>query len=247
MYCQICIAREEDIPMIMARKLSKNPVSDEVVSMAKEWFNGCIDTHQEEGTCPQLQVAPLPTRIIHISSENGRIRTRLHTSKADKCGVWVALSHCWGTPQNEERTHSSSKRPPDFSATVANAEELGSTIPADKLPRTIYDAVVFTQLLGYSYLCVDRLWILQDDAEDWKREAVKMQEYYNGSVLTIAADSSELDYSGFLARREPLEHFSDITVPLTPRRDSPYHGKLAFIDKRQYPLKRSYSYIKKRA
>jgi hypothetical protein len=52
------------------------------------------------------------------------------------------------------------------------------------------DAVVITRNLGLKYLWINALCIVQDDVDDWKREALSMGEVYAQSAITIAASSS---------------------------------------------------------
>jgi Heterokaryon incompatibility protein (HET) len=52
------------------------------------------------------------------------------------------------------------------------------------------DAVTITRSIGIQYLWIDALCIIQDDHEDWEREALKMAQAYTQSFITIAASSS---------------------------------------------------------
>jgi hypothetical protein len=52
------------------------------------------------------------------------------------------------------------------------------------------DAVVITRSIGIRYLWIDALCIIQDDYEDWAREALMMAQVYTRSFITIAASSS---------------------------------------------------------
>jgi hypothetical protein len=58
------------------------------------------------------------------------------------------------------------------------------------LCKTMYDAVIVTRNLKLRYLWIDALCIIQDDAEDWEREALSMSEVYAQSYITLAATSS---------------------------------------------------------
>jgi hypothetical protein len=55
---------------------------------------------------------------------------------------------------------------------------------------------------------VDEVCIIQDDPEDWSREAWKMCEVYSNAFLTIAAHDSEHADDGFLDKSfSPLGDF----------------------------------------
>ena len=47
--------------------------------------------------------------------------------------------------------------------------------------------------LGVKYVWIDSLCIVQDDAEDWKRESAKMADYYQQAWLTVAATRTRND------------------------------------------------------
>ena len=99
-------------------------------------------------------------------------------------GSWVALSHCWGTPE---------KRP--LVTTRANIQKHMEGLEMDSLPKTFRDAILLTRSLGIRYVWIDCLCIVQDDPADWKRESNNMGKVYQYSTVTIAAanakDSSE--------------------------------------------------------
>jgi hypothetical protein len=78
------------------------------------------------------------------------------------------------------------------------------SIPFDQLALTIQDAIGVAYKLGSQYLWVDSLCILQDDAEDWGREAKAMCDVYHNATLTIAALGAARATDGLFARRDPL-------------------------------------------
>lgn len=73
------------------------------------------------------------------------------------------------------------------------------------LPQTYQDAAIVAVQLGYRYLWIDALCIVQDDPEDWRRESAKMCTVYRNSCCTIFAHTSTQDNDGFLAasRKDP--------------------------------------------
>lgn len=56
-------------------------------------------------------------------------------------------------------------------------------------------------MLGIRFLWVDRLCILQDDLNDWSKEASRMCEVYSRSVLTITVPLCQESSQSFLAKR----------------------------------------------
>ena len=77
---------------------------------------------------------------------------------------------------------------------------------------TFRDAIQVTRRLGYQYLWIDSLCILQDSLGDWARESSQMQHYYKGAVLTIATDHLTGDHESFLDTIRPLDSMS-VKVP----------------------------------
>lgn len=55
------------------------------------------------------------------------------------------------------------------------------------MPQTFRDAVRITRALGFRYLWIDSLCIIQDDLADWETEAENMGRIYHKSSLTISA------------------------------------------------------------
>ncbi|KAG4255938.1 hypothetical protein FPRO03_04886 [Fusarium proliferatum] len=60
-----------------------------------------------------------------------------------------------------------------------------------ELPKTLSDTVQVVRNLGLKWVWIDSLCIVQDDKEDWAREAIKMASIYQNAVVTISADSSQ--------------------------------------------------------
>jgi hypothetical protein len=71
------------------------------------------------------------------------------------------------------------------------------------LTKTLKDAIRVTYSLGLRYIWIDSICIIQNDLEDWEREAVMMASVYQGSDLTIAAASSPNSYVGLFLNTVP--------------------------------------------
>lgn len=100
-------------------------------------------------------------------------------------GRYVALSHCWGTN-------------PIIKTTKATLASFFECIDPSTLSRTFLDAVATTRRLGIRYLWIDSLCIVQDDSEDWEREAASMAQVYSQSLVTLAASAASDGSQGFL-------------------------------------------------
>jgi Heterokaryon incompatibility protein (HET) len=88
---------------------------------------------------------------------------------------YVALSHCWGPPGNQTKT------------LTTNIEEFQRPLSLSRLAPLFQDVVRITRTLGFKYLWVDSMCIIQDSDEDWQTESSQMANIYQNSVITISA------------------------------------------------------------
>jgi hypothetical protein len=121
----------------------------------------------------------LPVRVIDVGLL-GESSIFLHVSRGQR-GQWLTLSHCWG---KEVPTRT----------TMTNIGKISHTLEISSLPPTFQDAILITRKLGYRYLLIDSLCIVQDSSHDWQRESVKMSEVYSNAVLCIAASAATDSY-----------------------------------------------------
>ena len=61
-----------------------------------------------------------------------------------------------------------------------------------------------TRNLGYRYLWIDSLCIVQDDQEDWDREATLMYNVYTNAECNLAAAASRDSSGGLFFKRTGL-------------------------------------------
>jgi len=172
-----------------------------------------IDICQSEHSkCPVRTNATLPSRVIKVGVEGET--PKLHLCQ-NQNGAYVALSYCWGGKQSVTTTKESLK-------------SRINGIPLNSLPKTIQEAIRLTRLLGYEYLWVDALCIIQDNQDDKSIEINAMGSIYKNATLTIAAANSDGVNKGFL--REPSQPLNCKIPFLLPdgrkdniylRRDSP--------------------------
>jgi len=157
---------------VSGRHFSWNP------SLWRSWMNDCIKTH---GTCLTIEKdGYAPTRLIDVGSVDTAPRL---VESHGKSVEYVALSHCWGGSL-------------PLQTTTANFYDHLDAVPWDALPATFQDAVKVTRSMGYRYLWIDCLCIIQDSEEDWLRECALMGEVYAGAALTLAAERSKSPLDG---------------------------------------------------
>ena len=87
--------------------------------------------------------------------------------------------------------------------TKSNIAARLSGFQINELPRTLKEAIRTVRALGIDFIWIDAVCIIQDDTEDWSREASRMGKIYNHAYLTIAATNSKSSFDGFLQDREP--------------------------------------------
>jgi hypothetical protein len=162
-----------------------------ILAIAKQWISESCDSHPQ---CNQLISRDfMPIRLIDLKPTSGNQNPCLVTPiKKDQ---YVALSYCWGGKNSLILTDSSFK-------------QLQQGLPLSELPRTIRDAMKIAQDLGFRYLWVDSLCIIQDQqpgpSNDWAREANSMKEVYTNAALTIAALGAPTSDIGCFTLRDPI-------------------------------------------
>jgi len=128
----------------------------------------------------RLRNRRLPTRLIDV----GSTPIHLHETKPHERAEYICLSHRW--------VHGSC---PSYRLTTQTLSHYKAGIQLDSLPLSFSDAVQVCRELGFQYLWIDSLCIVQDDTADCSREISRMADTYSGSFLTIAANSGKNNLS----------------------------------------------------
>lgn len=151
------------------------------MKIARDWFHTCETSHLE---CLDASIPELPTRVIDVGVEEDWADLHInHTRK--KRASYIALSHCWGGPI----------------APMLTTETINSfqdRLPFLELPANFRDAIAITRRLGFRYLWIDSLCIIQDSEEDWAEESKKMGLIYRNSAVTISAMASKGSKHGII-------------------------------------------------
>jgi hypothetical protein len=186
MYCLIVGSPAAAAGIPAGLSINGEPNTEGHFFLFREWVRHCVEEHEQ---CSRPLTSPkLPTRVLDVeggtsSPENLRL---FHTGQVS--GRYIALSHRWGeyTPLKTTKT-----------LIGIHSEEI---LLAD-LPRTFRDAVMVTRKLGIRYLWIDCLCIVQDDPQDWLREAALMGEIFANSYCTLAATSAKDSNGGLFLPR----------------------------------------------
>ncbi|KAF2117899.1 heterokaryon incompatibility protein-domain-containing protein, partial [Lophiotrema nucula] len=108
---------------------------------------------------------------------------------------YATLSHCWG-------------KIPIVRLLESNIGAFRQRVPFDQLPKTFRDAISVAKAFGIRYLWIDSLCIIQDSAEDWTRESVRMGDVYRGGCINLSAAGANDGSEGCF-----FERTSEVVVP----------------------------------
>jgi hypothetical protein len=75
----------------------------------------------------------------------------------------------------------------------------------EKLSRTFQDAFLATISLGFEYIWIDSLCIVQDDKDEWSRESKLMGKVYKNATCNISASAFANGEEGFMLRQRRLD------------------------------------------
>lgn len=177
------------------------PVGDQTI--IKRWLSACLRDHPGcriptpgvEGAVDE-EAVKLPSLVIYIGSAAPVGDPFLVESQGRK-GRYAALSHCWG---NGKATRT----------LKGNLRDHMTRIPMGELCANFQHAVEISRKLGFQYLWIDSLCIIQDDGAHWESESAKMAEVYSHASLVLSAANSSSADEGFLKSRRPLK---SVTLP----------------------------------
>jgi hypothetical protein len=167
----------------------------DIIEISKWWLARCLGEHKScLGAREQVDATHHPTRLLYTGTapeyKDAKLIINNHHDNTN-VREYFALSYCWGKKDFPRLTQS----------TMSLFQE---EINPESLPATLGQAIQITRLLGYSYLWIDALCIIQDSKDDWLAESVKMGSIYRKAVLTIAALGAIDAFQGLFTVRNPL-------------------------------------------
>lgn len=192
--------------LVGGRPVCPTSASESCFGLVSAWLQRCLSTHQ---ICSHNIQNALPTRVIDVGQPNTNQEPHLLVSEG-RHGDWVTLSHCWGTTSQPLRT------------TTDNLEEHRRGLPVSELPLTFRDAITITRQLGYRYIWIDSICILQNSGEDWLFESTRMQYVYKNAIFNIAAEASRGPKDGIFDSANGLRKVavSSVEIPyVMPQKD----------------------------
>ncbi|KAH8762824.1 heterokaryon incompatibility protein-domain-containing protein [Hyaloscypha finlandica] len=157
------------------------------IMLARRWLESCLHTHPSCATSREVNF--MPPRILDL--RNDRVRLVEDTQSMTGCS-YVALSHCWGV------------YPTACKLNASNRSSFCTDIPEASLPQTFKDAVFISRALGFQWLWIDSLCIIQNSPnenedqhhEDWQRHIAIMDRIYQNCVVNVTAADGDNPTSG---------------------------------------------------
>ncbi len=191
---------DESAGIVTAQPLQPKVNSAQAFSQTREWLDQCKN-HTSCGRMPSC--TNLPSRVIEVAPADSLGVPCIRSTKGLK-GAYLALSYCWGGNQS-------------YVLTMKNLGSLWQGLEMKRLPRTILDAIEVTKSLGFKYLWVDALCIMQDSVEadaqsDMNEELATMNQVYKNAIMTIVAACAPSIVDGFL-RDRPCSEQESFNIP----------------------------------
>lgn len=166
-----------------------------MIEVAKSWHDICNVQHVD--CAPTDRQVALPKRLVDLGPSNGSdIRPCVCISSEGALGSYLALSYCWGESMRLCLTYDSL---PMFT-------EKG--LPFDQVPQTLQDSFALCRALGFRFIWVDRLCIIQDSEQDWREQASMMGIIYSQAAIVIRAAAGFQCDSGLFSPRERTANVS---------------------------------------
>ncbi|KAF2787707.1 HET-domain-containing protein [Melanomma pulvis-pyrius CBS 109.77] len=139
--------------------------------VASRWLEKCRKSHWK---CSNSVDEFIPTRLVSTEEGQARVIPRIDIQEPIE---YATLSHCWGEMNF-------------LTLTKSNLETFQVRIPQEALSQTLKDAIEIARHLGFPFLWIDTLCIIQDNPFDWECESTLMSAVYGGSSLNIAASGA---------------------------------------------------------
>jgi hypothetical protein len=193
--------------------------------LAKSWIESCLKDHTycRNFQRNSIKQAEMPTRVLEVSTTTIKLRCGVEKNDFE----YLVLSHMWGENHAQQ-----------LQLLEANLSDFQTEIPMQELASstTFVEAIRVTRTLGYRFLWIDSLCIIQDSTSDWEYEAARMAIVYGNAVCNIACLFPPQNGPQPMTREDPRVWTPCVLRPAMPTRPGVYieHVNKAWIlsDKR---------------
>ncbi|KAL7797457.1 heterokaryon incompatibility domain-containing protein [Trichoderma ceciliae] len=170
------------------------------LELVKTWIKSCSEWHGSEciHTTPWETSAFGAPFIRLISLVNYRL---IETSCPP---TYVALSYVWGSA-------------PVFQTIQSNVKGLMQPqgLPVSSFPKSIRDAMILVRELGFQYIWIDSICIIQDSGQDKVQQLHMMDSIYSRASLTIVAAAGSHANAGIPGLQPGTRSRKQHTVPIS--------------------------------
>ncbi|KAF7891265.1 uncharacterized protein EAF02_001590 [Botrytis sinoallii] len=182
------------------KDLGDSTKSNHSWALVAKWLKTCREQHVSCSEKDDGDRSWCPTRLLELGNEpSGEDVVKLiETAYVKPDGDYITLSHCWGKGTLIRTLRE-------------NLQDFLIQLPS--LPKTFQDAILATRMLGVRYIWIDSLCIIQDDADDWAKEASLMHKVYKNAMCNLSASASRNSYEGLFRPRAP-RFLSELEIKL---------------------------------
>ncbi|KAG8161671.1 hypothetical protein KVR01_008658 [Diaporthe batatas] len=160
----------------------------------RRWLHDCDKNHRDCMPRDSSQ-GDLPRRLINVGKGHSSVVKLYETQDTDNM-KYFALSHPWGNP-------------PHFCTYPDNIDEHRKGVPVESLPRTFRDAITVTRQLGFQYIWIDSLCIIQGKQGDFDTEGKRMEGIFSHAYCVLAASGATNQTDGFL---KPIQQRNSVGI-----------------------------------
>lgn len=181
----------------------------------RKWFKECTDSHPECCAIEQKLPKFSPDRLIEIVIDDNQNTCGWKLTCRTDVGTvpYLTLSHCWGFSLH-------------LCLQQANYASFLKKNALTNLPKTYQEAFKITVSLGFRFIWIDSMCIIQDDTDskDWKTQSSMMGTIYENASCNVAATWAMDGNDGCFTVRDPaLINSPMVSLPgPEPNRSSQY-------------------------
>ncbi|KAL0943056.1 uncharacterized protein CTRU02_200942 [Colletotrichum truncatum] len=175
------------------------------LDLMRGWIRDCENSHGEKCVGKYNHKDDMPQGFRVIDTHNMKVM------EPDSAVSFVALSYMWSASSDGSKEIQLEKN------NLSLLEEPGS-LASCSIPDIVLDAIYLCRDLGESYLWVDRLCIIQDDAVTKPAQIGAMDKIYRSATFTIVAALNDRYGKGLpgCSKRPRLPLSSVLRTPRQP-------------------------------
>jgi hypothetical protein len=189
-HSQTTVLRTRDEKLSLPQLHNSNPRSSRAISVAAKWYQTCLMDHS---SCRRENWF-FPKRVVDIRDFDSKNTVYLYLSNPNERHTYATISYTWGA--SGYKRLKTKNHDPNHPELTESSHQQG--IVVERFPETLQDAIWIAKRLGFEYLWIDSVCIVQDDDDDWAKQSEAMTQIYAGARLNISATSCENSEQGVL-------------------------------------------------